>query len=280
METMRVSRFSVRVITLTLISCLTSLAQSTPPPVIGKFVGVWVEDTAKLKIGGSMANLTFRQTTGGGLEELRGSELKPLVQTVKFDGKSYSIDESKNTIAWKQIDSSHFERRIFDEGKLLNIRRIQISSDGKTLTQVTETNLPSGKKDVSTVTFLRTSGGPQGLVGVWKPQSVKTNRPTEMRFEPSGTGGVKLTFETGVNYTSNLDNVPVVVNGPAVISGTMIAFRAIDDHTLVSSSSRQVVVTGKTTLSVSNDGKTMTSTTTSIGPEGNREPSVSVFEKR
>jgi hypothetical protein len=101
-----------------------------------------------------------------------------------------------------------------------------------------------------------------------------------MRFEPSGTGGVKLTFETGVNYTSNLDNVPVVVNGPAVISGTMIAFRAIDDHTLESTSSRQGVVTGKTTLSVSNDGKTMTSTTTSIGPEGNREPSVSVFEKR
>lgn len=279
METTRASRFGVRVITLTLLSCLISLAQSTPPPVISKFLGVWIENEAKLKIGGSMANLTFRQTTGGGLEEIRGSELKPLVQPVKFDGKPYPIDESKNTIAWKQIDSSHFERRIFDEGKLLNIRRIQISSDGKTLTQVTDATLPDGKKDVTTVTYLRTSGGPQSLVGVWKPQSLKTNRPTEIRFELAG-GGLKVSFENGQNYTFNLDNVPVAVNGPAVISGTMIAFRAIDDHMLESTSSRQGVVTGKATLSVSNDGKTMTSTTRSIGPEGNREPSVRVYGKR
>jgi len=279
METMRASRFSVRVITLTLLSCLTSLAQSTPPPVVGKFVGVWIENEAKLKIGGSFADLTFRQSTGGGLEELRGPELKPLVQTVKFDEKPYPIDGSTNTIAWKQIDPSHFERRLFNEGKLLNIRRIQISSDGKTLKQVTETNLPSGKKQTTTVAYQSTSGGPQGLAGVWKALSVKTNPPSEMRFELAGAGGVKLTFGTGVNYTFSLDNVPVVVNGPAVISGTMMAFRAIDDHTLESTSSREGVTTGKTTLSVSNDGKTLTSTSASIVPNGNREPTVSVYEK-
>lgn len=152
METTRASRFSVRVLALTLLSCLTILAQSTPPPVVGKFVGVWIENESKLKIGDSFANLRFRQNTDGGLQELRGPEVKPLVQPVKFGTEPYAIDGSKNTIAWKQIDSSHFERSIFNEGKLQNIRRIHISSDGKVLTQVTEGNLPSGKIDVSTVT--------------------------------------------------------------------------------------------------------------------------------
>jgi hypothetical protein len=279
MATARASRFSVRLIALTLISCLISLAQSTPP-VVGKLVGVWIENEAKLKIGGSFASLRFRQTSDAGMEELRGPELKPLVQPVKFGEKAYGIDGSKNTIEWKQIDASHFERKIFNEGKLQNIRRIQISSDGKTLTQVTESTLPSGKKEFAKVIYQRTSGGPQGLVGVWKPQSVKTSPPAEMRFEAAGTSGLKVTFETGVNYTFNLDNTPVVVNGTTVIAGTMIAVRSVDDHTLESTSTREGTVTGKTTLSISSDGKTLTTTSTAIGPDGNREPNVSVYEKK
>lgn len=114
---------------------------------------MWVENEAKLQIGGSLVNLGFRQTADGGLEELRGAELKPLAKPVKFGAKAYTVDGSKNTIEWKQIDSSHFERKIFHEGKLQNTRRIQISGDGKTLTQVTEATPASGRK----ATTVRTS---------------------------------------------------------------------------------------------------------------------------
>jgi hypothetical protein len=279
MEMTRASRFSFRVITLTLLSCLTVLAQSTPP-IIGKLVGVWIEDESKLKIGGSFADLRFQQTPSGGLEELRGFEVKPLVEKVTFDGKSYPIDASKNTIAWKQIDASHFERSIFNDGTLQNIRRIQISSDGKTLTQVIERNLTSGKKAVTTIVYQRSSGGPQGLAGVWNPQSFKTNSPGEMRFEAAGTGGLKFTDETGINYTFHLDNVPVAMQGATVISGTMLAFRAVGDHTIESTTSREGAVTGKSTLAVSKDGKTLTTTSTLIGPNGSREPSVRVYRKQ
>ena len=57
---------------------------------------------------------------------------------VRYDGEPYSVDSSKNTIVWKQIDKNHFERTIFEDGKLLTTRRIQISDDGKTLTEDTE----------------------------------------------------------------------------------------------------------------------------------------------
>ena len=111
-------------------------------------------------------------------------------------------------------------------------------------------------------------------------QSVKTNRPAEMRFEVSGTGGLKFTSEAGVTYTFKLDNNPVVVNGKTVIAGTMIAFHPIDDHTLESTTTREGVTAAKSTLSISKDGKMLTDTTTLMGPGGNREPTVRIYGKQ
>jgi hypothetical protein len=75
--------------------------------------------------------LEFRRDAQGSLEELRGSEARPLIQPVRFDGKPYFVDGSKNTIIRKQIDKNHFERIISENGKLLTTRRIQISDDAK-----------------------------------------------------------------------------------------------------------------------------------------------------
>jgi hypothetical protein len=60
-------------------------------------------------------------------------------------------------------------------------------------------------------------------------------------------------------------------------AGTMVSVRAVDDHSLEETNSREGVVTCKTLISLSADGKTLTITSSSI--EGG-EPSVGVFEKR
>jgi hypothetical protein len=272
-------RLSLRVITLMLASCLTSFAQSTPASAVAqKLAGSWVENESKTKIGESFAKLRFQKSADGGLEEVRGSEASPLVQPVKFGAKAYAFDGSVNTIEWKQIDSRHFERKIFHEGKLQNIRRIEISKDGKTLTQVTESSPDGGKKSTGTITYERISGGPEGLAGIWKPRSVKTNPPPEIRFESIGTDRLKFSNRNGVTYTYRLDNTPVVSQGPTVIAGSMVAARTIDDHTLEETNSRQGVVTGKAVYSVSADGKILTITFSQVG--GGTEPSVQVFEKR
>ena len=50
METTRASRFSIRVITLMLASCLSSLAQSAPTFIASqKLSGSWVENESKRK---------------------------------------------------------------------------------------------------------------------------------------------------------------------------------------------------------------------------------------
>jgi hypothetical protein len=273
------SLVNVRVIALTFVPCLMIVGQSSPTPVLQKFVGVWVEDESKLKIGDSFGKLRFRQS-GDGLEELRGPEVKPLVQSVKFGTKPYAINGSLNTIAWKQIDSSHFERSIFNDGKLENTRRIEVSADGKTLTEVTEVARPGEKKYQTTIVYRRTSGGPQGLVGIWKAQSVNRVPAPTVRYELSGTDSLKVSEDFGGNlrqYSVKMDKVPVAVVGKTVVSGTMTAFRVVDDHTLEAIGSREGVVSGKDTLVISGDGKMITSTATTTG---NHEPTIRVFNKQ
>ena len=281
MATTRAFPLSVRVVTLAFVSSLFGSAQS---PVLQKFVGVWLEDEAKLKIGDSMGNLRFRQAADGGLEELRGFDAKPLVEPVKFGGvKPYAIDGSKNTIEWKQIDAKHFERKIFHEGKLQNTRKIEISDHGKTLTEVRESVLANGKKSLATVTFQRTTGGQQGLTGIWKAVAFKRSPSPTVHYELTGAGELKVSDDIGGNergFTVKMDNTPVPVIGASVISGTMVSFRVVDNHTLESTTSSGGVATAKEILSLSDDGKVITGTTTLIGPNGNREPTVRVFNKK
>jgi hypothetical protein len=280
MATTRAFRLSVRVVTLVFVSSLFGSAQS---PVLQKFVGVWAEDETKLKIGDSMGNLRFRQAADGGLEELRGFDAKPLVEPVKFGVKPYAIDGSKNTIEWKQIDAKHFERKIFHEGKLQNTRKIEISDDSRTLTEVRESVLANGKKSLATVTFQRTSGGQQGLVGIWKAVSFKRSPSPTVRYALTAAGELKGSDDIGGNergFTVKMDNTPVPVMGASVISGTMVSFRVVDDRTLESTTFSDKVATAKEILSLSDDGKVITATTTLMGPNGNKEPTVRVFNKQ
>lgn len=275
-------------LTSTLFSAQSGLAQSSsaPPPVIGRFAGTWQENQSKHKIGSGLANLRFRRAASGGLEELRGPEIRPVAQPVNFDGKPYTIDGG-NVIVWKQLDPAKFERQIFDgrtspakTGQLITTRRIQISADGKTLTEETERVLTDGKKSVATVVWGRTSGESQGLAGIWKPQSIRDSPPPRETWDRAGTNGLKFSDDAGRTYTFLLDSKPVPVSGPAVMSATTVAAKQVDDHTIELTQSREGVVTGTTKITISPDGKSMTYTIMTVAPGAGREPTIEVYEKQ
>jgi hypothetical protein len=251
---------------------------SNAAPSLGKLTGTWKENESKRKLG-PLVTLKFRRDAQGNLEELRGNEARPLVQPVHFDGKPYSVDSSKNTIVWRQIDKNHFERTIFGSDKLLSTRRIQISDDGKMLTEDTEQTLVDGKKAVTTRQFRRTTGEAQGLAAIWQAVSYHSTIPNRVTYEAVGSR-LKVSTDAGVVYTAALDGKPVVVMGPAVISGTMAALKLIDSQTLEIAQSREGVPTARQTVAISADGKVMTATTVNLAPNASREPSVTVFEKQ
>jgi hypothetical protein len=274
----------ITTVTLALAASL-CLAQSNPSTLIGRLTGKWIEDQSKAKLG-STVSLRFRSTAAGALEELRGPEANPVVQPVNFDGKAYPI-EGGNQIAWKRLDPSRFERQIFDgrtspaqRGRLVTTRTIQIAADGKTLTEETDRILDGGRKSVTTVTFLRTSGEARGLAGVWKPQSFRSDTPDQRTIEPAGTDGFKMSDNAGATYTVHLDGKPVPVTGPTIIPDTTVAAKFVDDRTLELIRSRKSVASTKTTVALSGDGKTLTFTTSAIGPGAGGEPSMEVYKKQ
>jgi hypothetical protein len=269
---------SAFVITVTFVSPVVSFAADNSK-VIHNFVGTWKEDEAKRKIG-SFPSLRFRRSGSGGIEELRGPEGRPLVQPVNFGTNPYAVDNSKNTIAWKQIDSNRFERQLFENGKLLSTRQITISKDGKQLTEVTHRKMPDGKEMTATVVLSRSSGEPQGLVGTWKAMSIRSSEPTEQKIDAIGSNGLRVTGRNGFISTWTFDGKPNLSSGLGLISGMTDSAKVVNERTIEVTLAREGTVTGKSTLMVSSDGKTLTVTTANLGPNAGNEPSVAVFEKQ
>jgi hypothetical protein len=275
---LRIIRFShigSRLLALTLVASFVCLAQA---PSLGKFAGTWTEDESKRTFG-SMETLKFRTDSKGNLEELRGADARPLVQPLHFDGKPYTIDASDNSIAWKQIDKTHFERKLLENGKLLTTREIQLSDDGKALTEVTSRTLNEGKKQVLTIKFHRTKGEGQGLAGIWQAESYHSTVPMQWKYEMMGDH-FKMVDNTGITLMLSPDGKPTAVTGPAVISGTMSALKPVSSDKLEIAQSRQGVTTGKLTLTLSGDGKVLTISAMNLAPHASPQPSVTVFRKQ
>ena len=257
---------------------LTIAQPAAPAGVVARFIGTWKEDESKRKIG-SMGQLLFRLGAQERLEEVRGPEARPIVQPVVFDGKPHKI-EGGNTIVWKQVDPNTFERVLSNAGGTLTTRRLRISTDGKTLTETTERKNIDGRTFVGTTDYRRTSGDGQGLAGRWTAVSFKADIPLVVKYEAVGTNGLKFSDEVGMSYTVTLDGKPAPVEGPAVITGTAIAAKPVDEHTIEFTQSREGVETGKSVRTVSADGKTLAITNTAVGPNAGKEPSVAVFIKQ
>src|SRR5439155_21741733 len=174
--------------------------------VIVRFTGTWKEDVSKHKVG-SMANLRFQRNAKGSLEEVRGPEVRRLVQASVFDGKPHKLEIGNNSIAWKHSNPNSFERVLSDGNgtRVLTTRRIRISADGKTMTEEREGKTTAGRTSVDTVAYQRVSGDAQGLVGRWKPMSFKTDTPEVVKYEPAGINGIKFSdaanMPTDATYT-------------------------------------------------------------------------------
>ncbi len=275
-----VSRTSVFAITLSAIAALSLYAQAKPytGKLISSLSGTWKEDESKRKLG-SAPGLRFRATTNGAMEELRGPESKPMVQPVKFDGKTYPMD-SGNSLSWKQIDANNFERRTFQNGKLLSVRRIRISADGKTLHEESDRTSLAGKTQGITTEYRRSGGNDKGLAGTWQRLSIKQTVPAEVTYTPAGQNAVKVDNRMGGSHTLDFDGKSSPITGESVIPGMSITAKIIDSNSIETTTLREGVLAGKARMVLSDGGKVMTVTTTGAGPESSREPNVTVFNKQ
>jgi hypothetical protein len=242
--------------------------------ILERLAGTWKENLAKRKLA-PVANLRFRTDANGQLEELRGPDERPVIQPVRFDGKAYQVD-SGNTIVWKQSGPDNYERSLSNGGKLLTVRRIRISSDGKQLTEEYEQKTRDGKTTVRTTEFQKASGESKGLWGTWKATSVRDSEPGVVTYERAGPAALKVTGRYGQTNLLTLDGKPAPVSGPAVLSKLTVSGRQIDTDAIETTLRRDGALIGNSTLRLSNGGKVLTMTTRPVtGGE-----SIQVFDKQ
>ena len=248
-----------------------------PAQVASRFAGNWVEDMSQRKTGAERS-LTFRKGANG-LEEVRGSYTRPLVESVRFGAGPYAFGEPNATMEWKQQGDGRFERTMMGNGKTMETREITVSPDGKTLTEISERDLPDGKRSTTTIVYARTSGSGQNLEGVWKPQTVRSDTPDKLSIQAVGSA-LKVSTETGMKYVLTFDGKAAAITGPNLISGTTITGKIISDGVIKTAIARLGTPTGTGTWMLSADGKTLTRSVMTSGPDASKEPSVTVYMKQ
>src|SRR5690242_2441075 len=95
---------------------------------------------------------------------------------------------------------------------------------------------------------------------------MRNSEPGQQKIEAVGTNGLRITGRNGFTATWTFDGKPNPVTGSGVISGMTDSAKVVNDHTIDVTLAREGTVTGKSTWALSNDGKTLTVTSTNLGP--------------
>jgi hypothetical protein len=220
------------------------------------FIGRWKFNPDKSEL--SDMKFTFTEVAPG---EIKQSDATG-ESTFKFDGKDYP-DHLGHTSAWKQIDSTTWESVNKVSGKITSTDRFKLSPDGRTLT-ITTTHEGVHKRVPETVVGSRVSGGP-GLPGTWQAKSQQADETWE--FSANGADGMKIDFGDGSTCAAKFDGKDYPMVGPSVPARTTWSLKRTGERSFDMTQKRNGKVLVINSFVLSEDGKTLTSTTL-VGPSG------------
>ena len=145
---------------------------------------------------------------------------------MRFGAAPYAVEGSQNRLEWKELGPRRFERLSTRDSKMIGRRRIEVSEDGKTLTEANDTFDAVGAAVTGTLVYRRTSAEANGLIGVWTPESRSATTPFTVTVEAAGKT-LRVIENQGltaaVSYVLSFDGSPAAVTGPSVISGPLSA---------------------------------------------------------
>lgn len=232
-------------------------------------IGRWKLDPAKSKFTGD--SLSFEKTADG----MRWSA----------GGESYSFKTDGNdapavfgyTAAWKQVSDHSWETANKLQGKLINTDYITLSADGKTLTMVTKGVKPDGTPYNDETVYKRESGK-EGLAGKWRNKQVKVSAPGTMEFSENDSGGLKWrSIEYQTEWNGKLDGNDYPATGPTVPKDVTLSLKRLGPNSIESTTKMNGKGIYRGTMTVSADGKTLTSTGSPIAVH---EPTTAVYDRQ
>jgi hypothetical protein len=180
-------------------------------------------------------------------------------------------------VSVKQVDPKTWERTTRLKGQVVGTATDKLSDDGKTLTEEEKGTRPDGSAFHETDTFERVGDG-SGFLGTWKTTKVDIDATQTMSFSANGDDGVNWDLPAQhAKCALKFDGKEHTATGPRVPKGLTLAATRSGDRSFdfVERIGGKEVYKGK--MTVSDDGKTLTSTGSNAGVD---EPTTEVYEKQ
>jgi len=229
-------------------------------PIFGAdlpYVGKWKTNLAKSDFGQS--TITYESLPGGEWQSTGFG----MTNKFKMDGKDYP-DGLGGTNTWKAVDANRWEVVGKLNGKVTATDTLQLSADGKTLTDSSKQVKPDGGTMDSSTVFRRVSGGP-GLAGKWQTKKV-SGAAGVIEFASSGTDGLSFKdSEMDMTCDSKLDGKDYSCAGPMTPPGFTVAIENAPPRSVHLTVKKDGKPLFEATYTVAADGKSMVETGGAVG---------------
>ena len=215
--------------------------------------GSWKMDRSTFKYDGPTFSIT---TDADGFAVTRSGSASP---KIVCDGKPNAHANGSATTCHKSAAGYVLENT--RDGKPISEEKVEMSSDGKTITRTLDVTPPGGSPDIVTATSRRISGGP-GLSGTWKEIAIKTSRDT-------GVLAIHINGDS-VDFKETDNDKPITCKldgSQTTISGTQtMTVKQDGPRILKVTYSNNGKVARENTLVLSSDGKTVEETDITPAP--------------
>ena len=222
-------------------------------PATGYF-GTWTCDPARSDLG--PAQFTIAERNG---RWTFADDVLKTTYTFQFDGRGYETPDD-STATWTARSADAWDVAYEVKGKNVATERFTLSSDGQVITSL---YVFGGTKPVE-ATFTRSPAERSGLSGTWRGKFVPP--PFTLEIQPDGDDGLICRAVDGFEVKARIDGKPYPMTGPLVARPLTASFTRPGRHTLRTVQKEGDKVMLDAVISVSEDGRTLT--TAGVGEGG------------
>jgi len=195
--------------------------------------------------------------------------------TLRCDGKDRPIGDSRTRVCVKS-SATVFDITQKENGVKMSANRWELSADGKVFTSTATVFRPSGSIITSQTISSRLSGS-NGFTGQWRDMSYLLRHSDMTLRLDSQILHIGYT-NAGQYIDAPLDGVDTAVHGPRAPEGTTYALRTAGRHEFLSLMKRNGKVLTQGSLTLSNDGRTITDSW--WNPDRPADKGTLVYEKQ
>jgi hypothetical protein len=223
------------------------------------FDGTWRIDMDQSKLSPKPIVLSLNQ----GMYD--SSVYSPKIH-VKADGQDQPVTgQYFDTISVREVSPKSVATTLKKNGKTVTELTATVSDDGNTLTVKITRHPQNSDRPVSTeATYTRVGKAPagaNGTSGAWRINKLKESENNLITTYKSSGDELSMSAPTGESYTAKLDGKDYPVKGG--YSYNSVSLKRVDNRTIEETDKRDGKVVAVLKMSVSPDGKKMTTVVTS-----------------